>query len=146
MMQSRCRACETIRAVLTLLLRVRLHHRRTQWINRGASVQVMAMKYINAPQSTGVAVGTEQFIHRMRLHTFQAYETPHFGDKAFGAGEGEFVEFNNAWHVRGIGRTHKVTRSDIVGTGSSVSALLIASEKMTFTYPTFMSDFFLAFV
>ena len=86
MMQSRCRACETIRAVLTLLLRVRLHHRRTQWINRGASVQVMAMKYINAPQSTGVAVGTEQFIHRMRLHTFQAYETPHFGDKAFGAG------------------------------------------------------------
>ena len=127
MMQSRCRACETIRAVLTLLLRVRLHHRRTQWVNRGASVQVMAMKYINAPQSTGVAVGTERFIHRMRLHTFQAYETPHSGDKAFGAGEGEFVEFNNAWHVRGIGRTHKVTRSDIFGTGA-VSALLIASS------------------
>ena len=25
------------------------------------------------------------------------------------------MEFNNAWHVRGIGRTHKVTRSDIMG-------------------------------
>jgi seryl-tRNA(Sec) selenium transferase len=87
----------------------------TQWIERGAAVQVMAMKYINAPQSTGVAVGSADFISHMKLHTFQAYETPHFGDEAFGAHEGEFVEFNNAWHVRGIGRTHKVTRSDIMG-------------------------------
>jgi L-seryl-tRNA(Ser) seleniumtransferase len=44
----------------------------TRWIERGAAVQVMAMKYINAPQSTGVAVGSVDFINRMKLHTFQA--------------------------------------------------------------------------
>ena len=100
----------------------------------------MAMKYINAPQSTGVAVGTEQFIHRMRLHTFQAYETPHFGDQAFGAGEGEFVEFNNAWHVRGIGRTHKVTRSDIVG-NTSRSCCCSLFVRITRICPTFQTLF-----
>lgn len=80
-----------------------------------AVLQVMALKYINAPQSTGVAVGSAEFVRRMKLHTFMAFETPHFGPDAWGANEGEFVAFNNAWHVRGIGRTHKVTRADMVG-------------------------------
>ena len=47
----------------------------TRYIKEGADVQCVATKYIGASQSTGIALGSEEFIHKMFLQTFVGFET-----------------------------------------------------------------------
>ena len=66
----------------------------TRYIKEGADVQCVATKYIGASQSTGIALGSEEFIHKMFLQTFVGFETANDGHdtgwatpKDFGAGK-----------------------------------------------------------
>jgi uncharacterized pyridoxal phosphate-dependent enzyme len=65
-----------------------------KYVRMGAAFQCVAAKYMGAPQSTGVALGTADFIHKLSLQSFAAYE---------------------GRRIRGIGRPHKIDRQEIVG-------------------------------
>lgn len=64
-----------------------------KYVRMGADVQVVATKYIGAPHSTGLALGTEDFIYKLGLQSFASYE---------------------GRRVRGVGRPHKVDRQEIM--------------------------------
>ena len=66
-----------------------------KYVRMGADVQCVATKYIGSPQSTGLALGTEDFIRKLSLQTFASYESR---------------------AVRGIGRPQKIDRQEVVGT------------------------------
>ena len=70
-----------------------------KYVRMGASVQCVAAKYMGAPQSTGLALGTEEFIHKLGLQSFASYE---------------------GRRIRGIGRPQKIDRQEIVGAVAAV--------------------------
>lgn len=65
-----------------------------KYVRMGAAFQCVAAKYMGAPQSTGLALGTEDFIYKLGLQSFASYE---------------------GRRVRGIGRPQKIDRQEIVG-------------------------------
>lgn len=65
-----------------------------KYVRMGADFQCIATKYIGAPQSTGIALGTEEMIHKLSLQSFVSYE---------------------GRRIRGIGRPQKVDRQEIIG-------------------------------
>ena len=70
-----------------------------KYVRMGAAVQCVAAKYMGAPQSTGLALGTEEFIYKLGLQSFVAYE---------------------GRRIRGVGRPQKIDRQEIVGCVAAV--------------------------
>ena len=70
-----------------------------KYIKMGADFQCIAAKYMGAPQSTGLALGTEEMIRKLSLHSFVSYE---------------------GRRVRGIGRPQKIDRQEMVGAVAAV--------------------------
>lgn len=70
-----------------------------KYIRMGADFQCIAAKYMGAPHSTGLALGTEEIIDAIGKHSFVGYESR---------------------RIRGIGRPHKVDRQEIVGVVAAV--------------------------
>lgn len=63
-------------------------------VRMGADFQCIAAKYLGAPQSVGLALGTREMIRKIGLQSFAAYE---------------------GRRVRGIGRPQKVDRQEMIG-------------------------------
>lgn len=97
--------------------------RMTAYIDEGADVQCMAAKYIGAPQSTGLAIGTTTFLAKMFAQNFIGFETPH-EQGGFGTGIGEhragLEPTDDTWFVRSVGRPSKIDRQEIVGAWAAV--------------------------
>jgi L-seryl-tRNA(Ser) seleniumtransferase len=70
-----------------------------KYVRMGADFQCIAAKYMSAPQSTGLALGTAEMIRKFSLQSFVSYE---------------------GRRVRGIGRPQKVDRQEIVGAVAAV--------------------------
>ena len=70
-----------------------------KYIRMGADFQCIAAKYMSAPQSTGLALGTEEMIRKLSLHSFVSYE---------------------GRRVRGIGRPQKIDRQEMIGAVAAV--------------------------
>ena len=70
-----------------------------KYIRMGADFQCIASKYLGAPQSTGLAFGTEETIRKLSLQSFASYE---------------------GRRVRGVGRPHKVDRQEMIGAVAAV--------------------------
>lgn len=70
-----------------------------KYVRMGADFQCIAAKYMGAPHSTGMALGTEELIHKISLQSFTGYETR---------------------RIRGIGRPQKMDRQEIVGVVAAV--------------------------
>jgi D-glucosaminate-6-phosphate ammonia-lyase len=70
-----------------------------KYVRMGADFQCIAAKYMSAPQSTGLALGTAEMIRKLSLQSFVSYE---------------------GRRVRGIGRPQKVDRQEIVGAVAAV--------------------------
>ena len=75
-----------------------------KYVRMGADFQTIAAKYIGAPQSTGLALGTPEMIHKIFCNSFIGYE----GRK-----------------IRGIGRPQKIDRQEMIG--------LVAAVRRWFT-------------
>lgn len=65
-----------------------------KYVRMGADFQCIAAKYMGAPQSTGLALGTEEMIRKLSLQSFASYE---------------------GRRVRGVGRPQKIDRQEMVG-------------------------------
>ena len=65
-----------------------------KYIRMGADFQCIAAKYMGAPQSVGLALGSREMIRRIGLQAFASYE---------------------GRRVRGVGRPQKVDRQEIIG-------------------------------
>tara|TARA_B100000686_G_scaffold225748_1_gene232936 strand:+ start:176 stop:1321 length:1146 start_codon:yes stop_codon:yes gene_type:complete len=70
-----------------------------KYVRMGADFQCVATKYIGAPQSTGLALGSKDLIAKLALQSFASYE----GRK-----------------VRGVGRPQKLDRQEIIGAVAAV--------------------------
>ena len=70
-----------------------------KYVRMGADFQCIAAKYMGAPQSTGLALGTEDMIRKLGYQSFVGYE---------------------GRRIRGIGRPHKVDRQEMVGAVAAV--------------------------
>ena len=70
-----------------------------KYVRMGADFQCVAAKYMGAPQSTGLALGTEDFIGKLALQSFASYE---------------------GRRIRGVGRPQKIDRQEIVGCAAAV--------------------------
>lgn len=70
-----------------------------KYVRMGADFQCIAAKYMGAPQSTGLALGTEEMIRKLGLQSFVSYE---------------------GRRVRGIGRPQKIDRQEMVGAVAAV--------------------------
>jgi L-seryl-tRNA(Ser) seleniumtransferase len=70
-----------------------------KYVRMGADFQCVAAKYMSSPQSTGLALGTEEMIRKLSYQSFISYE---------------------GRRIRGIGRPHKVDRQEIVGAVAAV--------------------------
>jgi D-glucosaminate-6-phosphate ammonia-lyase len=70
-----------------------------KYVRMGADFQCIAAKYMGAPQSTGLALGTEELIRKLGLHSFVSYE---------------------GRRIRGVGRPQKIDRQEIVGAVAAV--------------------------
>ena len=70
-----------------------------KYVRMGADFQCVAAKYMGAPQSTGLALGTEEIIDAISRHSFVGYESR---------------------RIRGIGRPHKVDRQEMMGALAAV--------------------------
>lgn len=70
-----------------------------KYVRMGAAFQCVAAKYMGAPQSTGLALGTKDFIYKLGLQSFASYE---------------------GRRIRGVGRSHKIDRQEIVGCVAAV--------------------------
>ncbi|PKB79403.1 MAG: hypothetical protein BZY88_13545 [SAR202 cluster bacterium Io17-Chloro-G9] len=69
------------------------------YVRMGADFQCTAAKYMGSPQSTGLAFGTADMIHKLGLQSFVSYE---------------------GRRIRGVGRPHKVDRQEMVGAVAAV--------------------------
>jgi len=69
------------------------------YVRAGADFQCIAAKYMGAPQSTGLALGSVDMIRKLALQSFVSYE---------------------GRRVRGVGRPHKVDRQEMVGAVAAV--------------------------
>lgn len=65
-----------------------------KYVRMGADFQCIAAKYMGAPQSVGLALGTEDMIHKLGLQAFASYE---------------------GRRVRGVGRPQKIDRQEMIG-------------------------------
>ena len=65
-----------------------------KYVKMGADFQCIAAKYMGAPHSTGIAIGTKDVIASISRHSFVGYESR---------------------RIRGIGRPHKIDRQEIIG-------------------------------
>ncbi len=89
-----------------------------KYVRMGADFQCIAAKYMGAPHSTGLALGTEELIHKISLQSFTGYETR---------------------RIRGIGRPQKMDRQEIIGVVAAVKRWfsinhedrLAAAERMS---------------
>ena len=70
-----------------------------KYVRMGADFQCIASKYLGAPQSTGLALGSEEAIHKLGLQSFASYE---------------------GRRIRGIGRPQKVDRQEMIGVVAAV--------------------------
>ena len=70
-----------------------------KYVRMGADFQCIAAKYMGAPQSTGLALGTEDMIRKLGYQSFVGYE---------------------GRRIRGIGRPHKVDRQEMIGAVAAV--------------------------
>ena len=70
-----------------------------KYVRMGAAFQAIAAKYMGAPHSTGLALGTPEVVDAISRHSFIGYETR---------------------RIRGIGRPHKVDRQEIMGAFAAV--------------------------
>ena len=94
-----------------------------KYVRMGADFQCIAAKYMGAPQSTGLALGTEELIRKLGLHSFVSYE---------------------GRRIRGVGRPQKIDRQEIVGAVAAVrrwvtlnhEERLADAERMTRTIMT----------
>ena len=68
-------------------------------VRMGADFQCIAAKYMGAPQSTGLALGTKDMIRKLGLQSFASYE---------------------GRRIRGVGRPHKIDRQEMVGAVAAV--------------------------
>jgi len=98
-----------------------------KYVRMGADFQCIAAKYMNAPQSTGLALGTEEMIRKLSLHSFVSYE---------------------GRRVRGIGRPQKVDRQEMIGAVTAVKhwmsmnheERLAKAERQTSTIMAFLQS------
>lgn len=65
-----------------------------KYVRMGADFQCIAAKYMGAPQSVGLALGTADMIHKLGLQAFASYE---------------------GRRVRGVGRPQKIDRQEMIG-------------------------------
>lgn len=79
-----------------------------KYVRMGADFQCIAAKYIGAPQSTGLALGTPDMIKKISYQSFVGYESR---------------------RVRGIGRPHKVDRQEMVGVVAAVQRWLTMDHE-----------------
>ncbi|MBI4311779.1 MAG: hypothetical protein HY681_08355 [Chloroflexi bacterium] len=70
-----------------------------KYVRMGADFQCIAAKYLGAPQSTGLALGTRDAIRKLGLQSFVSYE---------------------GRRIRGVGRPQKVDRQEMVGAVAAV--------------------------
>lgn len=70
-----------------------------KYVRMGADFQCVAAKYMGAPQSTGLALGTPEIIDAISRHSFVGYESR---------------------RIRGVGRPHKVDRQEMMGALAAV--------------------------
>ncbi|MFQ6028685.1 MAG: aminotransferase class V-fold PLP-dependent enzyme [Dehalococcoidia bacterium] len=70
-----------------------------KYVRMGADFQCIAAKYMSSPQSTGLALGTEEMIRKLSYQSFVSYE---------------------GRRIRGVGRPQKVDRQEIVGAVAAV--------------------------
>ena len=79
-----------------------------KYVRLGADFQCIAAKYMGAPHSTGLALGTEETISKLSLQSFAAYE---------------------GRRVRGIGRPHKVDRQEMIGVVAAVNLWMTMNHE-----------------
>ena len=70
-----------------------------KYVRMGADFQCIAAKYMGSPQSTGLALGSEEMIRKIGLQAFASYE---------------------GRRVRGVGRPQKVDRQEMIGAVAAV--------------------------
>ncbi len=70
-----------------------------KYVRMGADFQCIAAKYLGSPQSTGLALGSEEMIRKIGLQAFASYE---------------------GRRVRGVGRPQKVDRQEMIGAVAAV--------------------------
>ena len=84
-----------------------------KYVRMGADFQCVAAKYLGAPQSTGLAIGSKHMIDLISKQSFVGYESR---------------------RVRGIGRPHKLDKQEIVGVVAAVE------EWMTLNHENRLED------
>ncbi|MEC7837426.1 MAG: hypothetical protein VX523_01730 [Chloroflexota bacterium] len=84
-----------------------------KYVKMGADFQCIAAKYMGAPHSTGIAIGTEEVIDSIARHSFVGYESR---------------------RIRGIGRPHKIDRQEIIGVYTAVKRWMSLNheERLSF--------------
>ncbi len=70
-----------------------------KYVRMGADFQCIAAKYMGAPQSTGLALGTQEMIRKLGYQSFVSYE---------------------GRRIRGVGRPQKIDRQEMVGAVAAV--------------------------
>jgi L-seryl-tRNA(Ser) seleniumtransferase len=79
-----------------------------KYVRMGADFQCIAAKYMGAPHSTGLALGTEDMVHKISLQSFTGYETR---------------------RIRGVGRPQKMDRQEMVGVVAAVKRWLTLNHE-----------------
>ena len=79
-----------------------------KYVRMGADFQCIAAKYMGAPQSTGLALGSEEMIRKLGLQAFASYE---------------------GRRVRGVGRPQKVDRQEMIGAVAAVRAWMTLNHE-----------------
>ena len=79
-----------------------------KYVRMGADFQCIAAKYMGAPHSTGLALGTKKVIDAISRHSFVGYETR---------------------RIRGIGRPHKVDRQEMMGVVTAVKRWMTLNHE-----------------
>jgi L-seryl-tRNA(Ser) seleniumtransferase len=79
-----------------------------KYIRMGADFQCIAAKYMGAPHSSGLALGTEETVRKISLQSFVGYE---------------------GRRVRGIGRPHKIDRQEMVGVVAAVKRWMTLNHE-----------------
>ena len=79
-----------------------------KYVRMGADFQCIAAKYMGAPQSTGLALGSEEMIRKIGLQAFASYE---------------------GRRVRGVGRPQKVDRQEMMGAVAAVQVWMTMNHE-----------------
>lgn len=79
-----------------------------KYVRMGADFQCIAAKYMGAPHSTGLALGTEEVVDAISRHSFVGYETR---------------------RIRGVGRPHKVDRQEMMGVVAAVKRWMTLNHE-----------------